>query len=371
MKHIRALIIPLCFAVAPPPAGAQQASSLTPTRGTGIAYVTNGGDSSGNNGSVSLVDTETLKVVATLPTGGAPLGLAFTPDGDLVYIADDSSNTVSVWNAKTLGLVDTVTVVSNPGNLAATPDGASVYVLSLSSGAASVIDTKTNSVTATISVSTQSLLSIAIRPDGRFAYATHCCADNNVTVIDTKSNTVVTQIPLGGGPSGIAVTPDGRFVIVEDLADVSVIDTRTNTVVATIAGAGGCGPTVAITPDGKLAYAEDYCDNRVTVIDARTLEVVTTLSINTPIGAAFSPGGSLIYILLNNCVAFPCTVPGTVRVLETATNRLIGAMSVGLNSQAIAITPKHPLEPGDVSDGAPAQVQHSRQGTARPCVLCQ
>ncbi len=85
-----------------------------------------------------------------------------------------------------------------------------------------------------MSVPTQRLLSIAITPDGRFAYATDCCTDNNVTVIDTKTNTVATQIPLAGGPSGIAITDDGRFAFVEDTVDVSVINTETNTVVATI-----------------------------------------------------------------------------------------------------------------------------------------
>lgn len=37
-------------------------------------------------------------------------------------------------------------------------------------------------------------------------------SSNNVSVIDTKANTVVgSAIPVGSNPIGVAVTPDGRF----------------------------------------------------------------------------------------------------------------------------------------------------------------
>ena len=39
-------------------------------------------------------------------------------------------------------------------------------------------------------------------------------ASNNVSVIDTASNTVTATIPVGIGPQGVAVTPDGRKVYV-------------------------------------------------------------------------------------------------------------------------------------------------------------
>ena len=345
MERNNGISLPLCFGFAfLGVAFAQQDLTDIPTGEHRVAYVSNGGDATGNGGSLSLIDTETLKVVRTLPVGGAPIGIVFSPGGGRAYVANSSSNTVSVLNTRTLNLVATLTVLNNPQNFAITPDGNFLYVISLSSGSISVVNTKTNSVVATVSVPTQRLLSIAITPDGRFAYATDCCTGNNVTVIDTKTNTVATQIPLAGGPSGIAITDDGRFAFVEDTVDVSVINTETNTVVATIPGAGGCGPVVALSPDGKTAYVEDYCGNRISIIDTRTLSVATTLSVNTPIGAAFNASGSLMYILDNNCVAFPCTVPGSVSVLETATNRILGTVNVGLNPQVLAITPRHPAD---------------------------
>jgi uncharacterized repeat protein (TIGR01451 family) len=81
-----------------------------------------------------------------------------------------------------------------------------------------------------------------------FAYVPNVVS-NNVTVIDTATNTVVDTIPVGLAPTDVAITPDGMFAYVANFSSnsVSVIETATNTVVATIpAGTNPLG--VAITP---------------------------------------------------------------------------------------------------------------------------
>ena len=76
---------------------------------------------------------------------------------------------------------------------------------------------------------------------------------NNVTVIDTITNKVVTTIEVGLAPSGVAVAPDGTKVYVANETvngTVSVIDTATNAVSATIA-VGNNPIGVAVKPDGR------------------------------------------------------------------------------------------------------------------------
>src|SRR5215831_3382169 len=67
------------------------------------------------------------------------------------------------------------------------------------------------------------------------AYITNS-GSNTVSVIDTATNTVVSTIPVGISPGGVAVTPDGSKVYVTNFLSntVSVIATATNTVVSTI-----------------------------------------------------------------------------------------------------------------------------------------
>jgi YVTN family beta-propeller protein len=59
---------------------------------------------------------------------------------------------------------------------------------------------------------------------------------NNVTVINTATNTVVTTIPVGNDPAGVTVTADGKTVYVANLNDnsLSVIDVPTLKVTGTI-----------------------------------------------------------------------------------------------------------------------------------------
>src|SRR5664279_4601844 len=87
-----------------------------------------------------------------------------------------------------------------------------------------------------------------------FAYITNY--DNNtVSVIDTATNKVTATVPVGIGPEGVAVTPDGKKVYVanNDSNSVSVIDTATNTVTAT--GYGVFSPYgVAVNPTGTKVF---------------------------------------------------------------------------------------------------------------------
>jgi YVTN family beta-propeller protein len=62
-----------------------------PAEAAPFAYVANGGS---NN--VSVIDTATKTVVATVGVGLGPDGIAVTPEGTHVYVANSSSGTVSV-----------------------------------------------------------------------------------------------------------------------------------------------------------------------------------------------------------------------------------------------------------------------------------
>ena len=70
--------------------------------------------------------------------------------------------------------------------------------------------------------------------DFNLVYVTNF-SSSNVSVINTASNTVVATVPVGAGPEGVAVTPDGAsvYVVNTNANSVSVISTATNTVTAT------------------------------------------------------------------------------------------------------------------------------------------
>src|SRR5229473_1136359 len=60
------------------------------------AYITNQSSST-----VSVIDTATDTVIATIPVGLTPFGVAVKPDGSKVYVTHECANAVSVIDTAT------------------------------------------------------------------------------------------------------------------------------------------------------------------------------------------------------------------------------------------------------------------------------
>jgi YVTN family beta-propeller protein len=165
-----------------------------------------------------------------------------------------------------------------------------------------------------------------------FAYVSNQ-ASNNVSVIDTATNTVVDTVGVGGIPWGVAITPDGARAYVANTGsnNVSVINTATNTVSATVP-VGNFPIGVAITPDGARAYVANTGSNNVSVINTATNTVSATVPVGSfPVGVAITPDGARAYVANGG--------PNNVSVINTATNTVSANVPVGSWPFGVAITP--------------------------------
>jgi YVTN family beta-propeller protein len=259
---------------------------------------------------ISVIDATNDKVAATVPLDVSPVdggslnagsrGIAVTPDGKQVFATTGlcfspfCSNPGSVYFA--LWVIDTATnkaLGASEGKgiadgIAFTPNGQHTYLTNFDSyygGFSQVLFDNGNLISLPYF---SSVYAIAIAPDGRHAYVPYVFFNNgegseNVAIIDTASNTVMTTIligtvDIGTNLTGIAVTPDGKHVYVANGNDsVSVIDTAINTVKTVVVGTGPCG--VAVTPDGKHVYVTNQGSDSVSVIDTAINTVVTTVSV--------------------------------------------------------------------------------------------
>jgi YVTN family beta-propeller protein len=156
---------------------------------------------------VSVIDTATDTVSATIRVAGLPQGVAVTPGGSKVYVASadyfGSGHLVSVIDTATDTVSATIPVGGQPQGVAVTPDGSKVYVANEMDNTVSVIDTATNTVSTTIAVGGQPF-GVAVTPDGSKIYVANEM-DNTVSVIDTATNTVSTTIPVGPAPIAFGV----------------------------------------------------------------------------------------------------------------------------------------------------------------------
>jgi serine/threonine-protein kinase len=214
---------------------------------------------------VSVIDIGAGTVTASIRNGGAR-GVAVSPDGRRAYgVNHGSPGTVSVIDTDSGTIAATIPVGNAPEGVAVSPDGRRAYITNVLSDTVSVIDTMKSTVTATIPVGSAPY-GVAVSPDGRHAYITNVDA-NTVSVIDTSSSTVTTTIPVGAYPDGVAVSPDGRgaYITNGNSNTVSVVDTSGSTVTTTIP-VGNFPRAVAVSPDGRRVYITNGGSKTVSVI---------------------------------------------------------------------------------------------------------
>ena len=264
----------------------------------------------------------TGKVVTPIGSGDdTARAVGIEPDGRIV-LAGFSSN----------GL-NTDFAVVRYGDCGLAPPAPRAYVTNRTSNNVSVIDTGTDTLVANITVG-PTPFGIAITPGYRRVYVTNQ-GSNNVSVIRTATNRVIATVPVGTGPIAVAITPDGTraYVANQTSNNVSVIDTSTNLVIATIpVGTTPGGIAIGNTVNGTRAYVANSNPGSITVIRTDTNAVVTTVTTNQ-FGAAgidITPDGSRVYVA--NFTA------GTVTVLNTATNTVVTTVNTGV-ARYVNITP--------------------------------
>jgi uncharacterized repeat protein (TIGR01451 family) len=309
----------------------------------GAAYVANE-----NSNNISVIDTTTNTVTATIPVGNRPVAVAVTSDGSRIYVANFGDGTVSIVDAATSAIIATVVVGSEPISIAINPNGSKLYVANFASSTVSVIDTITNTVTASIAVGDPATPSdpsaILVSPDGTRVYVANQ-NQGTVSVIDTSNNTVAATIVVGdrnSNPTALAITPNGSkvYVALFDNAAVSVIATATNTVTASIP-VGSFPSGLAVTPDGRSVYVTSQSGN-VSAIDAGSNTVTTTIAVGgQPIGIAASPDGTSVYTAKFSS--------NNVSVIAVATNSVTANIPVGQGPYGIAISGPRQTVPPSIS----------------------
>jgi YVTN family beta-propeller protein len=108
-----------------------------------------------NDNTVSVISDSNNKVVATIPVGDAPRGVACGPNGGNVFVSNWYSNTVSVISDITNRVIANISVGSHPWCLACDPNWPEVFVANAGSGTVSVISLVTYSVVATVAVGSE------------------------------------------------------------------------------------------------------------------------------------------------------------------------------------------------------------------------
>ncbi len=144
---------------------------------------------------------------------------------------------------------------------------ARVYITNHAGTTIAVVDADTNRVVQEIK-DIEVPESVHFSPDGRRVYVTNG-ADNVLTVLDRATGKLIKKVPLSGHANDLAVTKDGKQVLVciaETPGALDIIDTSSLQKVKSIPSKARLHDIV-VTPDGMYAAASSPQGKFVTVFD--------------------------------------------------------------------------------------------------------
>jgi YVTN family beta-propeller protein len=279
-----------------------------------------------------------LGILAVAAAFAALLAFAATASAaPLAVVANLNSDAVSLINTATNRQVgDQIEVGDGPASVAITPDGRFAYTANVFGESVSVIDTTTREVVGGPIEVGRGPFGLAISPDGDLSFVTDRGSDE-VSAIDAATGEVVAEIPVGqtvpSAPTGVAVTPDGKFayVTIANENAVEVIDIETMAVVGGPIAVGTGPQGIEFSPDGATAYVVDAGSDEVSAIDTATREVTPIeLSGEGPRGIVVAPDGTKAYVVE--------PASHSVAVIDTETDQEIEAIEVGDEPQEIAVS---------------------------------
>ncbi len=169
----------------------------------GRAFVLNGGDDT-----ITVIDVNTNRALHTfnLETQARAQELAISPLGRTLYVANTGLNSVSVIDTASLGVTATIPVGISPVFAAVDPRGTRVLVANQGSNTVTLIDTFSNRVVGTVQVEVgPAHISIDPNPNADRAYVASP-SSAFMTVLSASSGQVVRRLRVG--PGVVASVPD-------------------------------------------------------------------------------------------------------------------------------------------------------------------
>jgi len=265
---------------------------------------------------LAIVDPASLKVVGRVPSGGAPHEVVASDDGKFAYISNYASQ--QLGQLKTLSVVDVAAQKAMPavdlGALRA-PHGLAfadgkVYFTAEANKVIGRYDPASNQVDWILGTGQNVTHMIVLAKDLKTIFTSNIGSDT-ICVIEPgsgRSGWNVTPIPVGKGPEGFDLSPDGREVWAANSGggSVSVIDVASKKVTATLDLKTKRTNRLKFTPDGKLVLISDDEGGEIVFVDTATRKERKRLKVGQgPEGTLVQPDGAKAYVALSrdNAVA--------------------------------------------------------------------
>lgn len=203
------------------------AMSLAIHESTNRLFITNEGSAK-----ATVLDIVSGEVLATLPTGHEPDGVALTADGSIIFVASENAGLVHVFDGITYEPVKSLITNLRPRRLAIRDK--ELWVSSEMGSRVEIFDTTTLQKIDEVVFAPRGFRSEQLTPvdilfdhSGATGFVALGSA-NHVVIVDAITREIKKYILVGRRPWGLGLTPDGkRLFVLNGLSDdVTIIDLK-------------------------------------------------------------------------------------------------------------------------------------------------
>jgi YVTN family beta-propeller protein len=255
------------------------------------------------------VDPASGRILGTVPTGDGPHEVAVSDDGKMAFVGNYSGaqgpgSTISVIDLSAMKEVrrfDTKPLLRPHGVFFR--DG-KLYFTAEMHRIVGRYDPAANQVDWLLGTGQAGTHMVWVNRDATRIYTCNIGSDS-ITIIERGANPNAwneTVVPVGKGPEGFDVSPDGRELWAAHSRDggASIVDLEQKKVVGTIDLQTKRSNRLKFTPDGKLALVSDLDAGELLVIDVPTRKVTKKIPLGKMVeGILMDPDGSRAFVAVN------------------------------------------------------------------------
>ena len=262
-------------------------------------------------------------------TSGASADGTYAPDAPFVLLNHNQPADVPVQEYPTGGLFSSTPINNNPiaqymympfsalaAGLAISPDGTTLYVANYENDSVSVINTATRSVSDEVvffapgqkaAIGEMPYWPVVLSNSRGAPVKTYVSSQRDGQVLSVKPSGSFKVIKVGGEPNRMVLSADQHrlYVANGDLDEIEVIDTTKDVVEGRISVArpgynykGSSPNSVALSPDGRRLYATLGGENAVAVIDVASQQLLGRIPTGWyPSSVTVSADGKTLYVV--------------------------------------------------------------------------
>ena len=258
---------------------------------------------------LSIVDLASKKELGRVATGEGPHEMAVSADRKTVFVGNYGSGpapgtTISVIDlgaAKEVRRADVKPLMRPHGMWVS--EG-KVYFTAEASRSVARYDPATNQVDWIMGTGQNGTHMVLLNRDSTRMFTANI-GSNNIGVFErgqTPNAWNLTIVPVGQGPEGLDLSPDGTQLWTAHSRDggVSIVDVASKKVVGTIDIQTKRSNRIKLTPDNRLALVSDLDAGELVVIDVASRKEAKRLKLGrAPEGILVAPDGARAYVAVN------------------------------------------------------------------------